>query len=107
MADHGTCEVTDNVDEDNGTIITVLSNGNAISYVIPSFPVYCAKLVEVKIQYYNEDRNLKICNAFAKDCEDMNHPLPAFAKVNYGYENAFVVEVRLSQCGLIMVDHPT
>lgn len=55
MADPETCEVTDNVDEDNSAIITVLSKGNTINYVIPSFPVYCAKLVEVKIQYYNKD----------------------------------------------------
>ena len=52
-ADSNTCDVaseTNNAEEDSGAIVTVLSKGNLIDYVIPSFPVYCAKLVEVKIQ---------------------------------------------------------
>ena len=35
-------DVTNNIYEDNG-------KGNAINYAIPSFPVHCAKLVEVKV----------------------------------------------------------
>ena len=35
-------DVTNNVYEDRG-------KGNVINYVIPSFPVHCAKLVEVKV----------------------------------------------------------
>ena len=63
----------------------------------------CAKLVEVKIQYYNKDGNLTISDAFGKDCEEMNHPLLAFAKVNYGYENACVIEVRFIQLSSILL----
>ena len=38
--------VTNNVYEDGSMIY---SKGNVINYVIPSFPVYCAKLAEVKV----------------------------------------------------------
>ena len=47
MADSNTCNVaaeTDNADEGSGSIVTMLSKGNLIDYVILSFPVYCAKL---------------------------------------------------------------
>ena len=92
MADGVNDEVVDNQDnEDIGVLITVLSKRNVIDYVFPSFPVYCARLVEVKIQYYTEDGKLTITDAFVKDCE---HPLPSFAKVEYSYKNACVVEVR-------------
>ena len=85
--------VMDNEDEDNGVIITVLSKGNIIDYIIPSFSVLCVRLVEIKIQYHDEHGNLIISDAFAKDCKEMNHPLPAFAKLNYNYENACLIEV--------------
>ena len=99
MADSNMCDVASETNnaEDSCAIVTVLSKGNLIDYVIPSFPVYCAKLVEVKIQYQNENGHLTISDAFAKDCEEMNHSLPAFAKINYGYENACVIEVGFIQ----------
>ena len=84
MAGPVTQEATDNVEDDDITIITVLSKGNTISYVTPSFPVYSANLVEVKIQYQDEAGNLQISDAFAKDCDDMDYPLPAFSKLKHG-----------------------
>ena len=42
MADTNMHDVTNNAYEDSG-------KGNVINYVIPSFPVHCAKLVEVKV----------------------------------------------------------
>ena len=42
MADTNMRHVTNNIYEDRG-------KGNVINYVIPSFPVHCAKLVEVKV----------------------------------------------------------
>ena len=42
---------------------------------MPTFPVYSANLVEVKIQYQDEDGNLQISDAFMKDCEEMNHSI--------------------------------
>jgi len=39
------CEETDNVEGDDITIITVLSKGDTLKYVIPTFPVYSANLV--------------------------------------------------------------
>ena len=47
MADDVTDEVMDSDDKHIGVLITVLSKGNVIDYVIPSFPVYCPKLMEV------------------------------------------------------------
>ena len=42
MADTNMHDVTNNVYEDS-------SKGNIINYVIPTFLVHCAKLVEVKV----------------------------------------------------------
>ena len=42
MEDTNMHDVTSNVYEDSG-------KGNVINYVIPSFPVHCAKLVELKV----------------------------------------------------------
>ena len=49
VEDSNTHDVMDNIDEDKAAIITVLSKGN-VQYK-SCCPVYCAKLLEVRIQY--------------------------------------------------------
>ena len=73
--------------------ITVLSKGFTIDYVIPSFPVYEAKLVEVKLRWRNSCGELEVFDCFARDCEALDHALPADIIVPYSYKNAFVIEV--------------
>ena len=33
---------------ENNSVLTVLSKGDTIHYIVPSFPVYSAELVEIK-----------------------------------------------------------
>ena len=73
--------------------VTILSKGKVIQYRIPSFPVYKAELVEIKIQYEEEDGNVLVFDAFARYCDDINHELPAIAMIPYSFDNAFMIEV--------------
>lgn len=42
-------EVEDSLE--NNSVLTVLSKGDTIHYIVPSFPVYSAELVEIKVQW--------------------------------------------------------
>ena len=43
--------------------LTILSTGSIIHYVVPSFPIYNAELVEIKVQWEEEDRSLLVFDA--------------------------------------------
>lgn len=74
--------------------LTILSKGKVIQYRVLSFPVCKAELVEIKIQYEEEDGNVLVFGAFARYCDDINHNLPAIAIILYSFDNAFMIEVR-------------
>lgn len=74
-------------------LITVLAKGSTINYVVPSFPVFGAKLTEVKLQWDDGGEEVMIFDGFARSCEALDHHLPAVLKVEYSYENAFIIEV--------------
>ena len=79
---------------ENNSVLTVLSKGDTIHYIVPSFPVYSAELVEIKVQWEDEDRSLLVFDAFTRKCDLLNHQLPAIAKILFSYDNAFIIEVR-------------
>ena len=79
---------------ENNSVLTVLSMGNMIHYTIPSFPVYSAELVEVKVQWEDEDGSILMFDAFARNCDLLDHQLPAIAEIPFNYDNAFIIEVR-------------
>ena len=74
-------------------LIAVLAKGDTIEYVVPSFPVFVAKLTEVKLQWDSCDGEVMVFDGFARSCEALDHLLPAVMKVKYSYENAFIIEV--------------
>ena len=74
--------------------VTVLTVGDLIQYTVPSFPVFKATLREVKLQWEEEDRIIHVFDAFAHDCDQLDHHLPAMVEVPFEYENAFIIEVR-------------
>ena len=79
-------------------LITVLEKGKSFPYTIPSFPVFTVMLREAKLQW-EEDGTVEYFDGFIRECGLLEHPLPAVAKVYYGYKNAFPVEVL---CASIM-----
>ena len=69
------------------------SQKNTIHYTIPSFPVYSTELVEVKVQWEDKDGSLLVFDAFARNCDLLDHQLPAIAEIPFSYDNAFIIEV--------------
>jgi len=53
-----------------------------------SFPVFRTELQEVKLQYSDDDGNLRAFDGFARLCT-----LPALARLPQHYENAFFIKV--------------
>ena len=74
--------------------LTIQAKGCTFNYVVPSFPVFNVNLTEVKLQWEDGDGEVHIFDGFARDCNEMDHPLPAVVKIYYSYENAFIIEVR-------------
>ena len=74
--------------------VTVLTVGDLVQYTVPSFPVFKATLREVKLQWEDKDKTIQVFDAFARDCDQLDHHLPAMAEVPFDYENAFIIEVR-------------
>ena len=76
VVDAGSERVEAEVDtRENNSVLTVLSMGNTIHYTIPSFPVYSAELLEVKVQWEDEDGSLLVFDAFARNCDLLDHQL--------------------------------
>lgn len=74
------------------SMLTVLKKGRSISYIVPSFPVVTVLLCEVTMQWEDEE----VFDGFMRECELLEHPLPAIARVINGFKNAFYVEVIIS-----------
>ena len=81
------------MDEDFNVEITVLAKGNTFLYIVPSFPVFNATLQEVKLQWEAPGGEIHVFDGFARQCDLLDHPLPAVAKIMFSYENAFIIEV--------------
>ena len=86
------------MDDDFNVKITVLAKGNTLLYVVPSFPVFEATLREVKLQWEKPGGIIHVFDAFARQCELLDHPLPAVTKIMFSYENAFIIEVLSMPC---------
>jgi len=76
--------------------ITVLAKGDTFVYTVPSFPVYKPTLQQVKLQLEESSGEVKIFDGFAKQCDLLDKPLPAVAKIVFCYDNAFLIKVTLS-----------
>ena len=61
-------------------LITILSKGDMIDYVVPSFPVFGAKLTEVKLQWDSYKGEVMVFDGFARSCGALDHLLPAFCE---------------------------
>jgi len=94
-------ECTDNLHEteefENFSILTILNKGNTFNYVVPSFPIFNADIVKVKLQWEErcENGNSKdhVFDGFTRYSEDLDHPLPGIVHVEYSYDCAFMIEV--------------
>ena len=82
------------MDDNFNVEITVLVKGNALLYVVPSFLVFKATLQEVKVQWEKPGRTIHVFDLFARQCELLDHPLPAVTKMMFSYENAFIIDFK-------------
>ena len=74
--------------------VAVLSKGNVIRYFIPSFPAIKVDLIEVKLQWYEEETQmLHMFDGFARYCDQMDCELPALAEIRCSNDSAFLIEV--------------
>ena len=69
-------------------------------YVVPSFPIFKTTLQEVKLQWEEPDGAIHVFDGFARECELLDHLLPAVTKIMLNYENAFITEVLSMLCVL-------
>lgn len=72
--------------------ILVIEKGEKYPYTIPSFPVVTAMLREVRFSF--GDPEDEVFDGYMRECDLLNHDLPAVARINHGYSNAFVVQVN-------------
>ena len=74
--------------------ILVIEKGEKYPYTctIPSFPVVTAMLREVRFSF--GDPEDEVFDGYMRECDLLNHNLPAVARINHGYSNAFVVQVN-------------
>ena len=84
---------------ENYVLVMILTKGNNIEYVVPSFPVFAVELVEVKLQWEDgETAEVHVFDGFTRNCKEIDHPLPGKAKVYYSYKIAFIIEVSYDNC---------
>ncbi len=57
-------------------------------YTIPSFPVFTVTLREVKLQWEDDNGDVHLFDGFMRECELLNHPLPAIARIPHSYRHA-------------------
>lgn len=73
--------------------VSVLRKGRPVTYTVPSFPVFTAMLQPVLLQWEDSEGDVFVFDGFMRECELMDHPLPALARVPTGQSHAFLVEV--------------
>ena len=75
-------------------LLTILAKGDMIEYVVPSVPVFGAKLTEVKLQCDSCKGELIVFDWFAWSCDALDHFLPVIMKVSKcSYKNVFMIKV--------------
>ena len=79
---------------ENSSVLTVLLKRDTIYYIVPSFPIYSTVLVEIKVQWEDEDGSLLVFDTFARKCDLLDHQLPMIAKILFSYDNAFIIGMR-------------
>ena len=58
--------------------------------------MFAVDLVEVKLQWEDgETGEVHVFDGFTRNCEEIDHPLPGIVKVDYSYQNAFIIEVSI------------
>jgi len=87
------------MDGDRDVEITVLAKGDAFLYTVPSFPVFKGMLLQLE----ESDGEVKVFDGFARQCDMLDKPLPAVAKIAFSYDNAFIIKVTLNIKYLIFV----
>ena len=79
---------------ENFSVLTILAKGSMFSYTVPSFN---ANIVEVKFQWEqihkNKSSEMHVFDRFAKNCKDLDHPLPGTACIEFNNDCAFMIEV--------------
>ena len=84
-------------EDKNFSILTILDKSTTFNYLVPSFPVFNADIIEVKLQWEEicEDGStvLHVFEGFARNSEDLDHPLPGIVRIEYSYDCAFMIEV--------------
>ena len=88
------------MDNDCNVEINVLAMGNTFLYVILRFPIFKTTLQEVKLQWEEPGGAIHVFDGFARECELLDCPLPAVAKIMFSYENAFIIEELSMPCML-------
>ena len=81
--------------EDDFVFVTFLGLGRVFNYVIPSFPVFKTTLQEVKLQFEEPDGTVHVFDGFAKCGMIDERNLPSLAKINFSFDNAFIIEVAI------------
>jgi len=79
--------------EEDFVFVTVLGLGNVLNYVVPSFPMFKTTLQEVKLQFQEPDGTVQVFDGFTKCGILGDRSLPALAKINFSFDNAFTIEV--------------
>ena len=87
---------------DDEVEINILAKGDTFLYTVPSFPVFKATLQQVKLQLEESNRGIKNFDGFTRKCIMLDKPLPAVAKIEFSYENAFIIEVFAIPCVYII-----
>ena len=76
--------------------VTVLAKGDTFLYTVPSFPVFKATLQQIRLQWEETNGDIKVFDGFTKKCDTLDtKSLPSVAKIEFGYENAFTIQVRI------------
>ena len=75
------------IEESDHELITIMS---LVLYVVPSFPVFSANLVEIKFQLVN-DKSTIIYDGYIKDW-NLSRSYPAVIKLSKNYTNAFLID---------------
>ena len=79
---------------DNFYILMILEKDN---FVVASFPIIHADIVEVKFQWEqiheDDSTEIHVFDRFARNSADLDHPLTGIARVEFSYDCAFMIEV--------------
>ena len=73
--------------------MTILDVGSAISYTIPSFPVFTVRLRHLRYKYVDGNGTVFVNDGFIRDCSALNRTYPAMVLVKRGYSCAFLTKV--------------